>query len=103
MKSLIFIASLVSTSFAYATSGTLNIKPMHCGSCVKNVNKTICKNAEMESWFESCKAELVDADKEEGKVEFTLKKDVKWDDEKKAKIAAALKPAGRAVISENVK
>lgn len=82
---------------ARAETGTLTIKPMHCSSCVKQVTKTVCNDAVMSTWFESCKAQLIDADKEIGQLTFTTKKDVKMDAEKQTKIESALKAAGREV------
>ncbi|MEI7973435.1 MAG: heavy metal-associated domain-containing protein [Bdellovibrio sp.] len=42
---------------------------MHCGGCVKNVEREVCK---MEG-VENCKVSLIDAKKQVGKVEFSVK------------------------------
>lgn len=60
---------LVSFSFADDHKHSYQVNGMHCGGCVKNVEREVCKM----DGIENCKVSLIDAKKQIGKVEFSLK------------------------------
>ena len=90
-------AILVILNISESLAETMTIKGMHCGSCASAVNKAVCKDKEMSTWFEKCEAKVTDAKKEMGALDLVLKKDVSLDETKKSKISTAIKGAGYEV------
>ncbi len=71
MKKTVLISGLLALSTAAfaAEKKSYQVNGMHCGGCVKNVEREVCK---LEG-IENCKAHVVNEKKEIGTVSFSLK------------------------------
>lgn len=49
------------------------VEGMHCAGCKKMITKSVCDDKEMNSQFEKCEVELVDAKKQIGKIKIKPK------------------------------
>jgi len=98
MKKNIFVCLLFLSAFCFADNGTVLIEGMNCGGCVKQVNKLVCTDKEVSAWFSSCGSEIVDADKQIGKLVYSTAKNVSLDAAKKKKIESIIVESGRKVL-----
>lgn len=67
---------------------TIAVKGMHCGSCVKTLNKKVCK----EQSLENCEVTLTNKKDEMGQITFSKKEGLDL-----TKIKAIIEDAGYAV------
>jgi hypothetical protein len=95
MKSIVFIAFFASSA---AFAETLKVSGMTCSGCEKQVRGAVCMDKEMKTWFASCNAKVVDADKEVGEINYILNPGVKLDAEKMSKLEKAIADTGRSLV-----
>lgn len=98
MKKNILAFVILFSSFCFADKGTVLIEGMNCGGCVKQVNKLVCQDKEVSTWFSSCSSEVVDADKQIGKLVYSTAQTISLDAAKKKKIENIIVESGRKVL-----
>jgi len=104
MKKLFFAALaniILLPLFSFAGNNAIRIDGMTCGSCITQITTIICKDKEMGAWFDSCSAEVTNAEEMTGQLSYKLKKNITLDVEKKKKIEAAVEKTGRKVLGYN--
>lgn len=55
---LTFIASIGLTTIAMAETATFSVEGMHCSSCKKMIQQSVCKDKDISAKLESCHVEL---------------------------------------------
>lgn len=68
---LLFSGVLSAADAAKSEAKVINVSGMHCGSCVRSLNKKVCKANESE--YASCSVELTKPDQEMGEIRVTPK------------------------------
>lgn len=92
----LFWGVLLFSSFAMADTATYQVKGMHCGSCAKSIETSVCK---MEG-VKSCKAEVTDTKNQIGKLTVITEDGKPIDPSKVAELVSA---AGSYTIDTKTK
>lgn len=72
-------------SFAMAEPKTIAIKGMDCKACVSAINKAVCAEKEMQTWFNKCESKVKNAKEKMGELTFETAANVTIDAEKMKK------------------
>lgn len=80
-------SSTVHTVSKDGKTHTFKVDGMHCGGCVANVQRAVCKD----SPYEKCAAKILNEKKEIGELSITLKDGQTFDE---AKLRSDMKEAG---------